>query len=83
LSINTVFISNFIRTSIAGFPNRAVVEAYNHPEINESRRKFFWSDPDMDALRDFLNEKIGWNRDKFNSVVTPVLERFKEKQVCY
>jgi hypothetical protein len=35
----------------------------------------------MDALRDFLHEKIGWNRDKFNSVVTPVLERFKDKQV--
>ncbi|KAI9555794.1 hypothetical protein GHT06_018310 [Daphnia sinensis] len=34
----------------------------------------------MDALRDFLNEKIGWNRDKFNSVVIPVLERFKDKQ---
>ena len=37
----------------------------------------------MDALRDFLHEKIGWNRDKFNSVVTPVLERFKDKQVYY
>ncbi|XP_046457764.1 DNA excision repair protein ERCC-5-like isoform X2 [Daphnia pulex] len=63
-----------------GFPNRAVVDAYHNPEINASRSKFSWTDPDMDALRDFLHEKIGWNRDKFNSVVTPVLERFKDKQ---
>lgn len=37
----------------------------------------------MDALRDYLNEKIGWNREKFNSVVAPVLERFKSKDVLH
>ncbi|XP_059352206.1 DNA excision repair protein ERCC-5-like [Daphnia carinata] len=63
-----------------GFPNRAVVDAYKNPEVNESLGRFSWNEPDMDALRDFLNEKIGWNRDKFNSVVIPVLERFKDKQ---
>ncbi len=65
----------------AGFPNRAVVEAYTRPEVNQSRAKFSWADPNVDALRDFLNEKIGWNREKFNSVVVPVLERFKSKEV--
>lgn len=74
-------ISLFIYLS--GFPNQAVVDAYKNPEVNESLSKFSWNEPEMDALRDFLNEKIGWNRDKFNSVVIPVLERFKEKQVQY
>lgn len=64
-----------------GFPSRAVVEAYFHPEINRSRSRFSWNDPDMDALQDFLSEKIGWNREKFKSVVVPVIERFKAKEV--
>ena len=66
---------------LAGFPNRAVVDAYTRPEINESRAKFSWTNPNVDALKDFLNEKIGWNREKFNSVVVPVLERFRSKEV--
>lgn len=65
----------------AGFPNRAVVDAYIKPEINESRSRFSWNEPDMEALREYLNDKIGWNREKFNSVVAPVLERFKSKEV--
>lgn len=58
-----------------------MVDAYIHPEINQSRARFSWIDPDMDVLRDYLNEKIGWNREKFNSVVAPVIERFKSKEV--
>jgi len=56
------------------------VEAYIHPEVNESRRQFSWMDADMEALRDYLSEKIGWNGDKFKSVVVPVLEKFKNKE---
>ena len=58
-----------------------MVEAYIHPEVNESRRQFSWMDADMEALRDYLSEKIGWNGDKFKSVVVPVLEKFKNKEV--
>lgn len=56
------------------------MEAYIHPEVNESRRQFSWMDADMEALRDYLSEKIGWNGDKFKSVVVPVLEKFKNKE---
>jgi len=63
-----------------GFPSHRVVEAYIHPEVNESRRQFSWMDADMEALRDYLSEKIGWNGDKFKSVVVPVLEKFKNKE---
>ena len=42
-----------------GFPNRAVVDAYLLPEVNQSRDKFSWMEPDLDALRDYLEEKIG------------------------
>jgi len=38
-------------------------------------------DPDMDVLQDYLSEKIGWNKEKFKSVVVPVLEKFKTKEV--
>ena len=64
-----------------GFPSRQVVEAYTHPEVNESRRKFAWVDPDLDVLQEYLAEKIGWNREKFKSVVLPVLEKSKNKEV--
>ena len=43
----------------SGFPNRAVVDAYIKPEVNQSRSKFSWVEPDLDALRDYLEEKIG------------------------
>ncbi len=59
-----------------GFPSRAVVEAYLKPEVNESRAKFTWLAPDEDTLRDHLSQKIGWNRDKFNAVVVPVLSNY-------
>jgi len=42
-----------------GFPSRAVVDAYIKPEVNQSRSKFSWVEPDLDALRDYLEEKIG------------------------
>lgn len=58
-----------------------MVDAYIHPEVNQSRSRFSWTDPDMEALQDYLSEKIGWNREKFKSIVVPVIERFKNKEV--
>ena len=66
---------------ILGFPNHAVVEAYMNPEVNRSREKFSWSSPDIEALRDYLYEKIGWNREKFNGIVVPVLDKFNSAEV--
>ena len=73
------FSSSISFFNLKGFPNRTVVEAYLRPEVNESRARFTWNCPERDALRDYLYEKIGWNRDKFNSVVVPVLERFNSR----
>ena len=64
-----------------GFPSRAVVEAYRHPEINNSTAKFSWLEPNLEALQDYLSEKIGWNKEKFKTVVVPVIEKFKNKEV--
>lgn len=80
LTVRIVGSRNLYKNSI-GFPNKAVVEAYLNPEVNKSRERFSWGEPDLESLRDYLQEKIGWNREKFNRVVAPVLERFKNKEV--
>ncbi|XP_043793028.1 DNA excision repair protein ERCC-5 homolog [Apis laboriosa] len=64
-----------------GFPNQAVVQAYLSPMVDESKETFSWGKPNIILLGDYAKQKFGWDKDKYNKIITPVLNRLKEKQI--
>lgn len=59
------------------FPNENVYEAYLLPEVDESREKFTWAVPNVEALRVFTAEKFGWNHTKTDEILLPVMKKLK------
>ncbi|XP_067669415.1 DNA excision repair protein ERCC-5-like [Haliotis asinina] len=63
-----------------GFPNPAVMEAYLNPTVDESTETFSWGSPDLDLLRDYAKEKLGWNKVKADDLMLPVLKQLNKKE---
>ncbi|XP_071085073.1 DNA excision repair protein ERCC-5-like [Haliotis cracherodii] len=63
-----------------GFPNPAVMEAYLNPTVEDSTETFSWGSPDLDLLRDYASEKLGWNKQKADDLVLPVLKQLNKKE---
>ncbi|KAK8380780.1 hypothetical protein O3P69_008013 [Scylla paramamosain] len=61
------------------FPNKGVFDAYLVPEVDESKEKFSWAVPNVEALRVFTGEKFGWNFSKTDEILIPVMKRLKLK----
>ncbi|XP_077515806.1 rad2 superfamily protein mus201 [Amblyomma americanum] len=73
--------SHLVRLSLeAGFPSSRVVQAYLEPTVDESRETFSWGTPDLDALRTYAYQKLGWSREKLDDLLLPVLKRMGIKQ---
>ncbi|KAK8741502.1 hypothetical protein OTU49_002250 [Cherax quadricarinatus] len=61
------------------FPNERVYEAYLKPDVDESREKFTWAVPNVEALRTFIMEKFGWNLAKVDEILIPVMKKLGVK----
>ncbi|KAK7068541.1 Xeroderma pigmentosum G I-region, partial [Halocaridina rubra] len=61
------------------FPSEQVYQAYLEPEVDESKEKFSWAVPNVDALRQFTMDKFGWNRAKADDVLLPVMKKLGVK----
>lgn len=73
--------SHLVRLSLEpGFPSDRVVQAYLEPTVDESREAFSWGTPDLDALRTYASQKLGWSREKLDDLLLPVLKRMGIKQ---
>lgn len=73
--------SHLVRLSLeAGFPSSRVAQAYLEPTVDESRESFSWGTPDLDALRTYTYQKLGWSREKLDDLLLPVLKRMGIKQ---
>ena len=57
------------------FPSAAVLNAYLNPVVDKSEDPFSWGIPDLDALVDFCQRKMGWEAVDTKALVNPVLER--------
>ncbi|KAL2136289.1 hypothetical protein VTI74DRAFT_4524 [Chaetomium olivicolor] len=64
-----------------GFPNPAVYEAYLHPEVDSSPEPFQWGVPDLDGLRQFLMNTIGWSQERTDEVLVPVIRDMNKRDV--
>ncbi|XP_053985071.1 DNA excision repair protein ERCC-5 homolog [Hylaeus volcanicus] len=63
-----------------GFPSQAVVQAYLFPEVDESKECFTWGKLNTLLLSDYTRQKFGWTKEKFDKIITPILNRMEEKQ---
>ena len=59
------------------FPSKAVYEAYMNPEVDASTEGFTWGTPNMDGLRIYANEKLGWEATRLDNELKPVLQAMR------
>ncbi|QGN13724.1 DNA repair protein RAD2 [Kluyveromyces marxianus] len=62
------------------FPSAAVYDAYIHPTVDSDKTKFVWGSPDLDKLRSFLQQTIGWNREKSDEVLVPLIRDLNKRK---
>ncbi|KAI5809845.1 DNA-repair protein rad13 [Peziza echinospora] len=55
------------------FPMAEVDEAYLRPQVDDDPSRFEWGVPDMDGIRLFLMETIGWSQERADEVLVPVV----------
>ncbi|KAJ8877051.1 hypothetical protein PR048_021503 [Dryococelus australis] len=61
-----------------GFPNMSVVDAYLHPQVNESKEAFSWGTPDLLSLQNYARQNILWTTKKTDEILLPVLKRLSD-----
>ena len=52
----------------------AVIQAYRHAKVDENRDKFTYGRPDLQLLRRFCLDKFGWQQDRADELLVPVLK---------
>ncbi|KAJ7593265.1 hypothetical protein C8J56DRAFT_778967 [Mycena floridula] len=57
------------------WPNATVRDAYYHPTVDESEEPFKWGLPDLDALREFIREELGWEKPKVDELLLPIIQK--------
>ncbi|KAH6847451.1 hypothetical protein B0I37DRAFT_145161 [Chaetomium sp. MPI-CAGE-AT-0009] len=62
-----------------GFPNPAVADAYLQPEVDSSTEPFQWGVPDLDGLRHFLMNTVGWGQERTDEVLVPVIRDMNKR----
>ncbi|KAF9243402.1 hypothetical protein BU15DRAFT_86379 [Melanogaster broomeanus] len=61
------------------WPNPLVRDAYYHPTVDTSEEPFKWGMPDLDALRHFLNDELGWNATKVDDLLLPIIQKMSKR----
>jgi len=62
------------------FPSETVAKGYTNPLVDVSREQFEWSRPDLNAIRDFAIKKFGWQRERIDKMLFPILKTFDDKE---
>ncbi|KAG5339808.1 hypothetical protein C0989_003489 [Termitomyces sp. Mn162] len=61
------------------WPNPAVRDAYYHPTVDSSEEPFKWGLPDLDALRAFFHQELGWSQAKVDEILLPIIQRINKR----
>ncbi|XP_058188296.1 DNA repair protein UVH3 isoform X2 [Rhododendron vialii] len=64
----------------SSFPNEAVISAYVSPQVDKSTEPFSWGKPDLFFLRKLCWEKFGWNTQKADELLLPVLKEYNKHE---
>ncbi|KAI0288026.1 hypothetical protein BC826DRAFT_1040870 [Russula brevipes] len=61
------------------WPNAVVRDAYYHPTVDDSEEPFKWGLPDLDGLRDFLLQELGWSQSKVEELLLPIIQKIRKR----
>ncbi|KIY67260.1 PIN domain-like protein [Cylindrobasidium torrendii FP15055 ss-10] len=61
------------------WPNPLVRDAYYHPTVDNSEEPFKWGIPDLDALRGFLFQELGWRKEKVDDLLVPIIQKARKR----
>ncbi|KAJ2820183.1 DNA repair protein rad2 [Coemansia sp. 'formosensis'] len=64
----------------ASFPDVRVAHAYFYPHVDESEAQFEWGFPNLDLLRQFLGEKLGWSAEKTDETLVPLARKMVDSK---
>ncbi|KAK1267812.1 DNA repair protein UVH3 [Acorus gramineus] len=62
------------------FPSESVISAYISPQVDESTEPFSWGKPDLHILRKLCWERFGWNNQKVDELLLPVLREYNKHE---
>ncbi|XP_057301227.1 DNA excision repair protein ERCC-5 homolog isoform X2 [Hydractinia symbiolongicarpus] len=65
------------------FNSDDIWKAYLEPTVDTSDERFEWGTPDITAIKEFANEKLGWLSSRTDEILSPVMRKWKgnkEKQ---
>lgn len=62
------------------FPDPRVDLAYTNPEVDSDPSEFQWGVPDLGALRSYLMSTIGWNQERTDEVLVPVIRDMNRRE---
>jgi DNA excision repair protein ERCC-5 len=63
-----------------GFPSPAVTKAYLNPAVDDNSETFQWGLPDVEGLRQFLMSTIGWDKERTDEVLLPVVKDMNRRE---
>lgn len=61
------------------FPSMEVMTAYIAPKVDDSKEKFIFDRPDALLLRNFCDERFGWDGSRVDDLLVPVLKAYDER----
>jgi len=56
-----------------------VRQAYFHPILDSSDEPFKWGMPDLDALRVYFQNELGWGQAKVDEILLPIIQRMNKR----
>ncbi|TIA88764.1 hypothetical protein E3P99_02401 [Wallemia hederae] len=62
------------------FPDPGVKAAYYGARIDDSAEEFVWGIPNLDELRDYLYNYLGWPAHKTDDTIIPVMKHMRNKK---
>lgn len=62
------------------FPDPRVADAYARPQVDDDPTPFAWGAPDLDRLRRFLMETVGWGPERADEVLVPVIRDLNRRE---
>ncbi|KAL4784545.1 hypothetical protein BJX76DRAFT_326891 [Aspergillus varians] len=62
------------------FPDTRVDKAYLQPEADRDPSAFQWGVPDLHGLRTFLMATIGWDQERTDEVLVPVIRDINQRE---
>ncbi|KAK2463436.1 hypothetical protein APHAL10511_004522 [Amanita phalloides] len=61
------------------WPTPVVRDAYYHPAVDSSEEPFKWGMPDLDGLRQFFQQELGWEQTRVDELLLPIIQKMNKR----